>query len=802
MSQRAEVFRPIFPMHQAPDEQRQAGREDRLRRLIEHHGPRIRRVASRILGDEHLAEDAAQEVFLRFARESDRLQSHPDAGGWLFVTARNVALGMRRARLRRNHRELQLATLEDGTTPTAPEVLEWVDEAISRLPEEDRVLLLERFVDERSHRDLGQSRGLSEDAARMRVARALDRLKQILESLGPALVPPALSALLDAWGGDFRSAPRCGTFRLPTEGFGKVSSLARYVKGGLIGFGTLALIGVGTLKARQGLTFGETGLTESASPPQEAASRGRTGSSEAPATRTTAIPPVSRPGAKAEATSEPDASIRKARERVEAREFAEARDLLREVLRRFPGSAEARFVLGNAHEGLGDLESAERDFDQVLELQPEAAANWHARARIRDRRDRFAEGLGDCDRAIRLSPEFWPAHLVRGRCLLGLRRLGEAETAFVEAARFKSDWMETLELLGDTQLRLLRYAAAEETWKRAVALQKNGARYHLGLARAHSGQGEHAEAIAEFERTLEIDPDSIRALLDLGLVRMELKQWEKADQDLTQVIRVEPQNAYAHCNRAQVRLELGRLPAALADIDRAVRLAPDWGNYHFHRGKILGALERHEEAMEALKAALGLDPSLFSEVWEARGDIEFARRQLAAAESDYTRALAEPDSRILFHRGQVRMERDNPTGALDDFDASARLEPGSSGTQVQRGRTLARLGRPAEARAAFDRAVQLGPSWPFAFENRGAFRHFERDLDGAAADFLRAIELAPSAAYPRQMLARVRFEQGRRDEALRLVDEAIRLAPQDASLPELRKSLQESPIPTPSKKTP
>ena len=206
--------------------------------------------------------------------------------------------------------------------------------------------------------------------------------------------------------------------------------------------------------------------------------------------------------------------------------------------------------------------------------------------------------------------------------------------------------------------------------------------------------------------------------------------------------------------------------------------------------------------MEALKTALDLDPALSSEVWEARGDIEFARRQLAAAESDYTRALTEPDSRILFHRGQVRMERDNPTGALDDFDASARLEPGSPGNQVQRGRTLARLGRPAEARAAFDRAVKLGPSWPFAFENRGAFRHFERDLDGAAADFLRAIELAPTAAYPRQMLARVRFEQGRRDEALRQVDEAIRLAPQDASLTELRKSLQESPIPASSKKTP
>lgn len=801
MSRWAEGFRTVSHMNRVPDESDQTGAEEHLRRLVEHHGPRIRRVASRILGDEHLAEDAAQEVFLRFARESERLRKHPDAGGWLFVTARHVALQMRRTGIRRHLRESNAPIANLPLETPSPELLEWVDEALGRLEEEDRVLLLERFVEEKSHRELGAPRGLSEDAARMRVARALDRLKQALESLGLALTPAALTALLDDWGGDFRSASRCGTFRLRTEGFEPSSPMARHMKASLVGLGTFALLVVATLQARQGATGGKPDSDggriagEKARPTPEAAPPKSGGA----AVGTTA---GRGPGLPPESASEPDASIRKARERVEAREFAEARDLLLEVLRRFPGSAEARFVLGNAHEGLGDLESAERDFDQVLEIRPDSAANWHARARIRDRRDRFAEGLGDCDEAIRLSREFWPAHLVRGRCLLGLRRFREAESAFGEAARLKSDWMETLELLGDTQLRIQRYAAAEQTWKRAIALRQGTARYHLGLARAHSGQGKHAEAVVEFERTLEIDPDSTRALLDLGLARMELKQWEKADTDLTQVIRVEPQNAYAHCLRAQVRLELGRLPDALADIDRALRLAPDWGNYHYHRGKILTAMDRHEEAMESLKKALTLDPDLSSVVWEARGDIEFARRQFAAAESDYTRALTEPDSRIHFHRGQVRMERGNPTGALADFDESARLEPGSAGTQVQRGRTLARLGRAADARAAFDRAVQLAPQWPFAFENRGAFRHFERNLEGAASDFLRAVELAPSEAYPRQMLARVRFEQGRRDEALRQVDEAIRLSPEDASLRELRKSLQESPIPATQNKAP
>jgi len=793
-------------MHRVPDQPDQTGPEERLRRLVEHHGPRIRRVASRILGDEHLAEDAAQEVFLRFARESERLRNHPNAGGWLFVTARNVALQMRCTRIRRQLREsgAPIPVPEPGSPTPTPEILERVDEALSRLTEEDRVLLLERFVDERSHRVLGEPRGLSEDAARMRVARALDRLRHALESLGTALTPVALAALLDGWGCDFRSASRCGTVQLPTAGFGRVPILARYTKAGLVGLGTLALVVVATLEARQGVTVAKPGPTDSARTPQGANSLRKKGIDEsgpAPNTGATSGGPPAMKGETASA-SEPDASIRKARERVEAREFTEARELLERVLRRFPGSSEAWFVLGNAHEGLGDLESAERDFDRVLELRPEAAANWHARARIRDRRVRFTEGIEDCDKAIGLSPEFWPAHLVRGRCLLGLRRLGEAESAFAEAARIKSDWMETLELLGDTQLRLHRYAAAEETWKRAVALRKDSARYHLGLARAHSGQGELGEAIAELEKTLEIDPDSTRALHDLGLARMEMRQWEKAERDLTRVIRVEPQNTYAHCNRAEVRLELGRLPAALEDIDRALRLAPDWGDYHFHRGRILGALERHEEAMEAFKKALFADASLHSKVWEGRGDIEFARRRLAEAEAAYSRALTEADSRILFHRGQVRMERGNAPGALEDFDESARLEPGSAGTQVQRGRTLARLGRPDEARAAFNRAVQLGPSWPFAFENRGAFRHFERDLDGAAADFLRAIELAPSAAYPRQMLARVRFEQGKRDEALRHLEEAIRLSPDDTSLQDLRKSLQESPVPDTPNKTP
>src|SRR5204863_408070 len=71
-----------------------------------------------------------------------------------------------------------------------------LDAALARLATTDRDALLLKFMREKNHRDVGQALGISEEAARKRVARALDRLRDLLHRRGVACPAAATLATL------------------------------------------------------------------------------------------------------------------------------------------------------------------------------------------------------------------------------------------------------------------------------------------------------------------------------------------------------------------------------------------------------------------------------------------------------------------------------------------------------------------------------------------------------------------------------------------------------------------------------
>ena len=119
-----------------------------------------------------------------------------------------------RSELRRREREqaaFELTTLaHEGASPLAA-LVPLLDEALLNLGESDRLALVLRFLEERSLREVGASMGVAEDAARKRVARALERLAEFFRQRGftvaagtaPSVfagslhaAPPPLAALL------------------------------------------------------------------------------------------------------------------------------------------------------------------------------------------------------------------------------------------------------------------------------------------------------------------------------------------------------------------------------------------------------------------------------------------------------------------------------------------------------------------------------------------------------------------------------------------------------------------------------
>ncbi len=176
--------------------------EDAFRQMVNRHLNLVFATARRILGDPQLAEEVAQGVFLLLARKAGDIGNQQPLAGWLYHTARHHALNASRSEGRRRQREQTAAAMQ--TTETTPEP-EWIaaelEGALEKLPPEDRDALVLRFLDNRQLREVGVELGISEEAARKRVSRALDKLRGIFGKRGVALSTGLLTTALAAQAG-------------------------------------------------------------------------------------------------------------------------------------------------------------------------------------------------------------------------------------------------------------------------------------------------------------------------------------------------------------------------------------------------------------------------------------------------------------------------------------------------------------------------------------------------------------------------------------------------------------------------
>jgi len=170
--------------------------------LVRRHLNFVYSTAYRRVGcDSSAASDVTQSVFLALARRATALAERPVLAGWLYTCAKNAATDYVRADARRQRFELQAHLMnEQHSSPEAP--LEWeqlgplLESALDALNDRDREAILLRYFENRSYVEIGTQCAIAADTARMRVDRALDKLRQRLARAGITSTSAALAATL------------------------------------------------------------------------------------------------------------------------------------------------------------------------------------------------------------------------------------------------------------------------------------------------------------------------------------------------------------------------------------------------------------------------------------------------------------------------------------------------------------------------------------------------------------------------------------------------------------------------------
>jgi RNA polymerase sigma factor (sigma-70 family) len=157
-------------------------------------------IANRRLGNSTQVEEVVQDVFIRLARLEKLPRTESELMGWFHATTHRISIDRWRKDSRRQNRE---TTAVEMPSPDSPDELPWkelaplLDSAIAELEPADRQAILLRFFQDEPFKVVAQNLGVTDGAAKMRVGRALEKLRTKLSRNGIVCSTLALSALLD-----------------------------------------------------------------------------------------------------------------------------------------------------------------------------------------------------------------------------------------------------------------------------------------------------------------------------------------------------------------------------------------------------------------------------------------------------------------------------------------------------------------------------------------------------------------------------------------------------------------------------
>lgn len=424
--------------------------------------------------------------------------------------------------------------------------------------------------------------------------------------------------------------------------------------------------------------------------------------------------------------------------RVQARQEATT------VLEAEPAHGEAPLLLAEASASAEEVADAQERIATLVSTQGETPPILVARATLALRTGEVTAAERDLEQALAQDPSFSNAHSVLGAIRVAQGRMDDAETALAAAARL----------------------AAPRAPQR------------LQFARFQIQRGDPAEGRRLLEEMTRETPDYLPAWVNLAqLAAAEGRLEESAE--LNAKVLARDQN-YPDAILLEVRLQLarGEVDPAIDQLRRALGVFPSSPQFHYQLGVAHLAKNEPGPAADSLRQALSLAPGM-TEASLLLASLEMRQGSPATAVSGLKAVLQRhpnlPEAWMLLADAQ-RAQNDFDSALATYAEYEQKFSPNTR-TALLTGQILLQQNKPAEARAAFERALELDRDFAPAVEHLVNLDLAQNRADAARERVQAEIARKPDMAEWQILLARVLFAERRPADAEAALQKAIALRP-------------------------
>jgi len=266
----------------------------------------------------------------------------------------------------------------------------------------------------------------------------------------------------------------------------------------------------------------------------------------------------------------------------------------------------------------------------------------------------------------------------------------------------------------------------------------------LRQAEAYNLQGEsnigkhlYNNAIKDFSRALDINPNYVDALINRGGAYAQLGRFNDALMDFNQALKFEKKDSELYNKRGEVYMQNNMYDQSIMDFTAAIVLNPMFSDAYLNRGRAYSEKGMPDEAMADFNHAIKADSDhSFTFIDRAAPSINIDEN------SDVNVEKAEQFNR----KGLADLESDKFKEAVENFTHAINLSVSEADSYINRGRAFLKLDKPDEAMADFNQAVLFDPlNAPLYFWRAQAWK-LQEDLFNMKEDLKLSCEMGHAPA--------------------------------------------------------